>query len=90
MGDGARRVRTLSPAVVDRLCFDGVESVGYLADGLEAVLGGGLGGDGGEVVSIWSWVLSDKPKLHVTILHTLANEEPPRDNLRRKPAPLSF
>lgn len=57
MGDGARRVRTLSPAVVDRLCFDGAESVGYLVDGLVAVLGGGLGGEGsevGEVVSICS------------------------------------
>lgn len=73
MGDGARRVRPPSPVVVDRLCFDGVERVGYLVDGLVAVLGGGLGGEVGEV-SICS----------------LANEEPPRDNLRRKPAPLSF
>jgi hypothetical protein len=91
MGDGARRVLPFSPEVVARLCFTGVESVGLLKDGLVAVLGGGLGGAANVVgeVSICGWILQDKES-HVMELHTLANEEPPRDNLRRRPVPLSL
>jgi len=74
MGDGARRVLPFSPEVVARLCFTGVESVGLLKDGLVAVLGGGLGG-------------AANVEGEVSIL---ANEEPPRDNLRRRPVPLSL
>jgi len=74
MGDGARRVLPFSPEVVARLCFIGVESVGLLKDGLVAVLGGGLGGLANMVGEV----------------SILANEEPPSDNLRRRPVPLSL